>query len=581
MTDLLSFLPAPFDLIASALVIGVILVSFLAGVASVFVWLERKVSGRIQDRLGPTRLGFWGLPQMIADAVKLLAKEDTSPDVADKFLFKIAPYLAFCASFTAFVSLPFGPGIVPYQLNVAAFFILAVLSSEVFGVILAGYASGSKWSLFGGIREAAQVVSYEVPRSMCVLIPVIVAGTLNLNTIGKQQTGFFWEWNMFHDPFTFVAFFMFFIVATASCKRAPFDLAEAESELVAGFHTEYSGLRWSFFFMAEYASMFAVSGAAAILFLGGWHTGFLPFEPANNLGLGRIWDRHHRLHFQGVVPGSSHDVDALVIATIADRSGDDDVLEIFPADVLRSVAGRLRVGIIHPVGRRNRLAISECDCQCPIRCRVDFAAADGAVDDGPRATSRRVGRDRCAHEESRTRCCGGEVSLDLILFAAIASATGLSALAVVFSRNIVRSAVWLLFTLIGVSLLYFLLGAEFVGATQLIVYVGGTMVLVVFGVMLTAQQQFLKIKTRPQEWIVGGVLAVALFVLLANTSMQMGEGKTSPPSEPMPGAGQLGVGFLNTYLLPFEIVSVHLLVVLIGAAYLARAKRRAKEQAAP
>jgi NADH-quinone oxidoreductase subunit H len=281
--DLFSFLPPPWDLIAASVVIGGILVSFIAAMASVMVWLERKVSGRIQDRLGPTRLGFFGLPQMIADAVKLLTKEDTAPDVADKFLFKLAPYLAFCASFVAFVSLPFGEGIVPFELNVAAFFILAVLSSEVFGVILAGYASGSKWSLFGGIREAAQVVSYEVPRSMCVLIPVIVAGTLNLNTIGKQQMGFFWEWHLFHDPFTFVAFIIFFIVATASCKRAPFDLAEAESELVAGFHTEYSGLRWSIFFMAEYASMFAVSGAAALLFLGGWHTGLLPFEASAKL----------------------------------------------------------------------------------------------------------------------------------------------------------------------------------------------------------------------------------------------------------------------------------------------------------
>lgn len=172
------------------------------------------------------------------------------------------------------------------------------------------------------------------------------------------------------------------------------------------------------------------------------------------------------------------------------------------------------------------------------------------------------------------------MNLDAILFVAIASATGLSALSVVFSRNIVRSALWLLFTLIGVSMIYFLLGAEFVGATQLIVYVGGTMVLVVFGVMLTAQQQFLKIKTRPQEWIVGGILATSLFVLLVNASLKMGEGKTSPPAEPLPGAGQIGVGFLNTYLLPFEIISVHLLVVLIGAAYLARAKRRAKEQVA-
>jgi NADH-quinone oxidoreductase subunit H len=281
--DLFSFLPAPFDLVAACVAVAVIFVSFIAAMASIFVWLERKVSGRIQDRLGPTRLGLFGLPQMVADAIKLLTKEDTAPDVADKFLFKLAPYLAFCASFVAFVSLPFGKDIVGNNLNVAAFFILAVLSSEVFGVILAGYASGSKWSLFGGIREAAQVVSYEVPRSMCVLIPVIVAGTLNLNTIGEQQVGFFWNWHLFHDPFTFVAFFMFFIVATASCKRAPFDLAEAESELVAGFHTEYSGLRWSFFFMAEYASMFAVSGAASILFLGGWHSGVLPWEPSVEL----------------------------------------------------------------------------------------------------------------------------------------------------------------------------------------------------------------------------------------------------------------------------------------------------------
>jgi len=166
------------------------------------------------------------------------------------------------------------------------------------------------------------------------------------------------------------------------------------------------------------------------------------------------------------------------------------------------------------------------------------------------------------------------VNLDVVLFTAIASTTALSALMVVFSRNIVRSALWLLFTLIGVSLLYFLLGAEFVGATQLIVYVGGTMVLVVFGVMLTAQQQFLKIRIRPQEWLVAGILASALFVLLVTTSLQLGEGKNAPPAEPMPGTGPLGVGFLTKYLLPFEIISVHLLVVLIGAAYLARAKRR-------
>ena len=144
----------------------------------------------------------------------------------------------------------------------------------------------------------------------------------------------------------------------------------------------------------------------------------------------------------------------------------------------------------------------------------------------------------------------------------------------------VRSAVWLLFTLIGVSLLYFLLGAEFVGATQLIVYVGGTMVLVVFGVMLTAQQQFLRIRTRPQEWVVGGALAACLFGLLVLVSLRLGETRPAPATDTLPGAGQLGVGFLTTYLLPFEIISVHLLVVLIGAAYLARAKRKSADRGA-
>ncbi|AMV24768.1 NADH-quinone oxidoreductase subunit H [Gemmata sp. SH-PL17] len=195
-------------------------------------------------------------------------------------MFRLAPYLAFCASFCGFLALPFGAGLVAQDLSVGVFFMLAVLSSEVFGIVLAGYASASKWSLFGGVREAAQVVSYEVPRAMCVVVPVCAAGTLNLNVVGAQQAGWLWNWNLFHDPFTFVAFFIFFITSTASCKRAPFDLAEAESELVAGFHTEYSGIRWSYFFLAEYGSMFAVSGLAALLFLGGWHTGFLPFEPS-------------------------------------------------------------------------------------------------------------------------------------------------------------------------------------------------------------------------------------------------------------------------------------------------------------
>ncbi len=281
------FLPYPWNVVAAGVVAAAAMIfGFIGASAFLAIWAERKVSGRIQDRLGPTRVGPFGLLQSLADGIKLISKEDHAPTGADRFLFKLSPYLAFCASFVGFLALPFGNGVVAKELNVAAFFMLAVLSSEVFGVVLAGYASASKWSLFGGVREAAQVVSYEVPRSMCVVIPVCITGTLNLNTIGNQQAGFVWNWNLFHDPFTFVAFFIFFVTATASCKRAPFDLAEAESELVAGFHTEYSGFRWSIFFLAEYGSMFAVSGLASLLFLGGWHTGFLPSEAAN---CGDVW----------------------------------------------------------------------------------------------------------------------------------------------------------------------------------------------------------------------------------------------------------------------------------------------------
>jgi NADH-quinone oxidoreductase subunit H len=278
------YLPYPWNVVAAGVVAAAMIFGFIGASAFLAIWAERKVSGRIQDRLGPTRVGPFGLLQSLADGIKLISKEDHAPTDADHFLFKLSPYLAFCASFVGFLALPFGNGLVAKEMNVAAFFMLAVLSSEVFGVVLAGYASASKWSLFGGVREAAQVISYEVPRSMCVVIPVCITGTLNLNTIGNQQAGFVWNWNLFHDPFTFVAFFIFFVTATASCKRAPFDLAEAESELVAGFHTEYSGFRWSIFFLAEYGSMFAVSGLASLLFLGGWHIGILPSEATGMFG---------------------------------------------------------------------------------------------------------------------------------------------------------------------------------------------------------------------------------------------------------------------------------------------------------
>ncbi|MCI0460182.1 MAG: NADH-quinone oxidoreductase subunit NuoH [Gemmataceae bacterium] len=267
-----------------ALIAALALITFMLVSAIFSVWLERKVAGRIQDRLGPTRVGGkFGWLQTLADGLKLLVKEDIIPGSADRLLFRLGPYIALAGSFMAFLALPFGHNVVARDMNIAVFFMLAVMSTEVFGIILAGYGSGSKWSLFGGMREAAQMVSYEVPMALCVLVPVIVLGTMNLNVIAQQQT-WIWEWKVFNDPFTFAAFWTYFTCATASCKRAPFDLAEAESELVAGFHTEYSGFRWLSLFMAEYGTMFAVSGIANILFLGGWGLGFYPELATTFLG---------------------------------------------------------------------------------------------------------------------------------------------------------------------------------------------------------------------------------------------------------------------------------------------------------
>ncbi|MCH7685368.1 MAG: NADH-quinone oxidoreductase subunit NuoH [Planctomycetes bacterium] len=267
--------------VLAALIHAFILINFFALAPLIFIWAERKVSGRIQDRLGPTRVGGkFGWLQGLADGIKLIQKEDLVPSAADSMLFRMAPYLVCIASFCAFLFLPFSDGWVAVASDVGLFVLFAVLSLEVLGVILAGYSSASKWALFGGIREAAQMVSYEIPLAISALVPVVAVGTLNLGEISNAQSGWVWNWLLFHDPFCFLGFFVFFTVATASCKRAPFDLAEAESELVAGFHTEYSGMRWSFFFMAEYASMFLVSAVAAILFLGGWHTGIGPLDEA-------------------------------------------------------------------------------------------------------------------------------------------------------------------------------------------------------------------------------------------------------------------------------------------------------------
>ena len=266
--------PLPRLLYALALV-AVVFLPLLMGIGIIGIWAERKVSGHMQSRIGPNRVGPYGLFQSVADGIKLILKEDLIPCNADRFLFRIAPYLAFAPVFAAFVALPFGPEMVyERNLNVGVFYTLAILSVEVMGVILAGWASNNKWSVYGAMREACQMVSYEIPLGISIIIAVMAAGSLNMVAVSHMQGGGIHTWLIYRNPFVFLAFFVFFIASLASNKRAPFDLPESESELVAGYHTEYSGFRFSLFFFAEYAAMFVIGGIQTALFLGGWHDPF-------------------------------------------------------------------------------------------------------------------------------------------------------------------------------------------------------------------------------------------------------------------------------------------------------------------
>jgi NADH-quinone oxidoreductase subunit H len=250
------------------------LLGFVTVYAMFAIWMERKVAAHMQVRFGPMETGGWhGWAQSLADAVKLLFKEDLIPAQANKVMFWLAPAVVFCGVFAGFVAIPFAVGVQIADVNLGVFFIIAIASVEVVGVIMAGWASNSKYALFGAVREAAQVVSYEVPAAVALLVPVLIMGSFRLGDFNAWQEEH--GWLVFHNPFAIVAALIFFIASLAGCKRAPFDLPEAESELVSGFHTEYSGMRFSFFFLEEYASMFVSSLLVATLFFGGWTLPFI------------------------------------------------------------------------------------------------------------------------------------------------------------------------------------------------------------------------------------------------------------------------------------------------------------------
>jgi NADH-quinone oxidoreductase subunit H len=273
----------PFWAFLGIFVVCAVLINVVAVYAGLSTLIERKIAAWMQVRVGPWRVGPHGMLQWAADALKLMIKEDITPKNTDKFLFRLAPYIVMGGAFACWVAVPFAPHWSPASFNIGILYLLAMASSGVIGILMAGWSSGNKWALFGAMRAAAQIVSYEVPVGLTVLGMLLCYGTLDMNEIVlaqqkglpwgtfENQYGGLWSWGIHrYFPFTLIAFLVYYIGALAETNRTPFDIPEAESELVSGYHTEYSGMRFSFFFLAEYANMFVVSAIATTFFLGGW-----------------------------------------------------------------------------------------------------------------------------------------------------------------------------------------------------------------------------------------------------------------------------------------------------------------------
>ncbi len=263
----------PRDLAAALLMFavgGIVVFGFVLLVAGVTSWVERRVWARIQSRVGPNRVGPQGVLQWLADGVKNLLKEDVVPAAADRFLFLLAPYVVVAGFTASFVAIPFAASFIVADLDIGILYITAVTSLVVAGILMAGWASNNKWSLLGGMRSAAQIVSYEVPAALSIFPVVLMAGTLSMQGIIAGQGAAPWNWYLFNNPFSFLAFFTFFIAALAEGNRTPFDLPEAETELVAGYCTEYSGMRALLFYLAEWGNLYVIGALVTTLFLGGW-----------------------------------------------------------------------------------------------------------------------------------------------------------------------------------------------------------------------------------------------------------------------------------------------------------------------
>ena len=271
-------------LIIEMIIVGVSVISLFAVLGLVLVLMERKVSAYMQIRLGPNRVGPKGMFQSLADTLKLLVKEGLTPDGADKFLFNLAPFIAIIASMLLMAPIAFAKDFQIWDLNIGVLYISAVSSVSVIGILIAGWSSNNKYSLLGAMRSGAQIVSYELSAGLSILAIIVLTGSLKISDIIHSQANGWWIFKG-HIPVV-IAFVIFMIALTAETNRAPFDLAEAESELTAGFHTEYSGMKFALFFLAEYVNIFILCAIGAILFFGGW----MPFHIDNWKGFNHVMD---------------------------------------------------------------------------------------------------------------------------------------------------------------------------------------------------------------------------------------------------------------------------------------------------
>ena len=281
-----------WSILIECIAVGVIILTVYALIAIVLIFMERKVCAYFQCRLGPMRVGPWGIFQVFADVLKMLIKEIFSVDKADKFLYYLAPFLVIIASVGTFSFLPWNKGALVLDFNVGVFLITAISSIGVLGIFIAGWGSNNKYSVVSAMRGAVQMISYEMSLGLCLIAAVVLTGTMQISGIVEAQTGP-WNWLIVkgHIP-ALIAFLLFLVAGNAEANRGPFDMAEAESELTAGYHTEYSGMGFGFYYLAEYLNLFVISGIAATVFLGGWaplNIGIVTFDSMMDYIPGLVW----------------------------------------------------------------------------------------------------------------------------------------------------------------------------------------------------------------------------------------------------------------------------------------------------